>query len=45
MSSPHRTRVIAACRELNAARAVFSGTRLQLVYAIRGADKGAERTK
>ena len=42
MSSPHRTRAVAAlCRDLNAARAVFPGTRLQLVYAVQGAEEGS----
>ena len=49
MSSPHRTRAIAAlCQELTASAAVFPGTRLRLVYAIAeadgGADEGAKRT-
>lgn len=46
MSSPHRTRAIAAlCQELTAAAVVFPGTRLRLVYAISGADQGKERTE
>jgi len=45
MSSPHRTRAVAAlCRELTAAAVVFPGTRLRLVYAIAGADVGPKRT-
>jgi hypothetical protein len=45
MSSPHRTRAIAAlCQELTAAAVVFPGTRLRLVYAIAGPDQGPERT-
>jgi transposase len=36
LSSPHRTRVIAAlCEELNATETVFPGSRLRLHYAIR----------
>ncbi len=43
MSSPHRTRAIAAlCQELTAAAVVFPGTRLRLAYAIAG--EGAKRT-
>jgi hypothetical protein len=46
MSSPHRTRAIAAlCQELTAAAIVFPGTRLRLVYAIAGADEGEKRTE
>ncbi len=46
MSSPHRTRAIdALCQELTAAAVVFPGTRLRLVYAIAGADKGENRTE
>jgi hypothetical protein len=45
MSSPHRTRAIAAlCQELTAAAVVFPGTRLRLVYAIAGAAQGPKRT-
>ncbi len=45
MSSPHRTRAIAAlCQELTAAAVVFPGTRLRLVYAITSADHGPKRT-
>jgi len=41
MSSPHRTRAIAAlCQELTAAAVVFPGTRLRLVYGIAGVDRG-----
>jgi len=36
LSSPHRTRVIAAlCEELNATETVFPGSRLRLCYTIR----------
>ena len=43
MSSPHRTRAVAAlCQELTAAAAVFPGTRLRLVYV--SADDGPKRT-
>jgi len=46
MSSPHRTRAIdALCQELTAAAVVFPGTRLRLVYAVAGADKGEKRTE
>jgi DNA-binding CsgD family transcriptional regulator len=39
MSSPHRTRAIAAlCEELNRFNAVFPGTKLRLRYAIREAN-------
>ncbi len=35
LSSPHRSRAIAAlCRELDAARATFPGTRLRLRFAV-----------
>jgi hypothetical protein len=45
MSSPHRTRAIAAlCQELTAAAVVFPGTCLRLVYAVAGADGGPKRT-
>jgi hypothetical protein len=45
MSSPHRTRAIAAlCEELTAATVVFPGTSLRLVFAVTGADGGAKRT-
>jgi len=45
MSSPHRTRAIAAlCQELTAAAVVFPGTGLRLVFAVAGADGGAKRT-
>ncbi len=45
MSSPHRTRAIAAlCQELTAAVMVFPGTRLRLVYAIADAEEGVKRT-
>ena len=45
MSSPHRTRAIAAlCKELTAAAVVFPGTRLRIVYAVAGADEGPKRT-
>jgi transposase len=45
MSSPHRTRAVAAlCQELTAAAVVFPGTRLRLVYTIAGADQGLQRT-
>ncbi len=45
MSSPHRTRAVAAlCRELTAAAVVFPGTRLRLVYAIANAADGPKRT-
>lgn len=45
MSSPHRTRAIAAlCQELTAAAVVFPGTRLRLVYAVAGVNEGAKRT-
>jgi transposase len=37
MSAPHRTRAIAAlCADLNRVGARFPGTRLRLVYAVRG---------
>ncbi len=46
MSSPHRTRAIAALsQELTAAAVVFPGTRLRLVYAMAGFDQRAKRTK
>ncbi len=45
MSSPHRTRAIAAlCQELTAAAVVFPGTRLRLVYSIASANEGSKRT-
>jgi len=45
MSSPHRTRAIAAlCQELTAAAVIFPGTRLRLVYAVAGTDDGPKRT-
>ena len=45
MSSPHRTRAVAAlCRELTAAGAVFPGTRLRLVYAIADPGRPQDRT-
>jgi hypothetical protein len=45
MSSPHRTRAIAAlCHELTAAAVVFPGTRLRLVYAIADASEAPKRT-
>jgi len=45
MSSPHRTRTIAAlCRELTAAGAIFPGTRLRLVYAVADPDRPQDRT-
>lgn len=45
MSSPHRTRAIAAlCQELTAAAVVFPGTRLRLVYSVAGAGEGPKRT-
>ena len=45
MSSPHRTRAIAAlCQDLTAATVLFPGTRLRLVYAIAAAQEGAKRT-
>ena len=45
MSSPHRTRTIAAlCRELTAAGTVFPDTRLRLVYAVADPDRPQDRT-
>jgi len=45
MSSPHRTRAIAAlCQELTAAGVVFPGTRLRLVYAVAGVNQAEKRT-
>ena len=45
MSSPHRSRAIAAlCQELTAAAVVFPGTRLRLVYAVAGVTPAEKRT-